>query len=79
MIEPIVTALVATIAGGWAVLSGIHKRINGFDNRMDRMELHLAKDYISRSEYHSDQNKLEEHMIRIENKLDVFIQEFSKR
>ena len=43
------------------------------------MELHLAKDYISREEYLSNQSKLEEHMIRIENKLDVFIQEFSKR
>ena len=43
------------------------------------MELLLAKDYITREEYLNNQSKLEEHMIRIENKLDVFIQEFSKR
>ena len=79
MIEALVTGGVAAIAGGWAVIKGIHKRLGTFDTRLDRMELHLAKDYISRNEYHSDQNKLEEHMIRIENKLDVFIQEFSKR
>ena len=79
MIEALVTGGVAAIAGGWAVINGIHKKLGSFDTRLDRMELHLAKDYISRAEYHSDQNKLEEHMIRIENKLDVFIQEFSKR
>ena len=79
MIEAFVTGGVAAIAGGWAVLTGIHKRISSFDNRVDRIELLLAKDYISRTEYHADQSKLEEHMIRIENKLDVFIQEFSKR
>lgn len=79
MIESAVTGIVAAVAGGWAVLNGIHKRINTFDSRLDRMELHLAKDYITRDEYLSNQSKLEEHMIRIENKLDVFIQEFSKR
>ena len=38
----------------------------------------MAKDYITRAEYAADLNK-EDHMIRIENKLDIFIQEFSKR
>ena len=79
MIEAAITTGLAAVAGCWTVINGLHKRLNAFDNRMDRMELHLAKDYISRSEYSSDQSKLEEHMIRIENKLDVFIQEFSKR
>ena len=79
MIEAVVTGCAAAVAGGWAVISGLHKRLSAFDHRLDRIELELAKEYISRSEYASDQSKLEEHMIRIENKLDVFIQQFSKR
>ena len=79
MIEAVITGSAAVIAGGWAVINGIHKRLNTVDRHLDRLELEIAKEYITRSEYSSDLNKLEEHMIRIENKLDVFIQEFTRR
>jgi len=74
-----VTAGIAAIAGCWSIMQGVHRRMNGLDNRQDRMELSLAKDYVSRAEYAADQSKLEEHMIRIENKLDTFISQFSAR
>ena len=65
MIKAAVTTGLAAVAGCWTVFNG-HKRLNAFDNRMDQIELHLAKDYIDRSEYIGP-GKLEEHMIRIEN------------
>ena len=79
MVEAAVTAGIAAIAGCWSIMQGVHRRLNSFDNRLDRIELSLAKDYVSRPEYLADQSKLEEHMIRIENKLDTFIQQFSTR
>ena len=79
MVEAAVTAGLAVVAGGYSIVQALHRRVTTVDTRLDRIELAMAKDYVSRAEYISDQNKLEEHMIRIENKLDAFIQEFSKR
>jgi len=41
---------------------------------MDRIELTLARDYVSRSEFITSQSKLEDHMIRIEEKLDRMLE-----
>lgn len=79
MVEAVVTASIAAVAGCWSIMQGLHRRLNSLDNRQDRIELSMAKDYVSRSEYAADQGKLEEHMIRIENKLDTFIRQFSTR
>ena len=79
MVEAAVTAAIAAIAGCWSIMQGVHRRLNTLDGRQDRIELTVAKDYVSRTEYVADQSKLEEHMIRIENKLDTFIQQFSTR
>ena len=79
MVEAVVTAGLAVIAGGYSVVTALHRRVTTVDTRLDRIELSMAKDYITRSEYAADLNKLEDHMIRIEKKLDVFIQQFSKR
>jgi hypothetical protein len=79
VVEAAVTAGIAAIAGCWSIMQGVHRRLNILDQRQDRIEIQIAKDYVSRSEYVADQSKLEEHMIRIENKLDTFIQQFSTR
>ena len=73
------TASLAVIAGGYTIVQALHRRVTTVDTRLDRIELSMAKDYVSRTEYAADQSKLEEHMIRIENKLDTFIQQFSTR
>ena len=79
MVEAIAASTLALIGGGYTVLSALHRRVSGVDNRLDRIELNLARDYVTRSEFMANQTKIEEHMIRIEKKLDVFIQEYSKR
>ena len=66
--------MVALIGGGWGVISGVHKRVTNVDTRLDRIELAMAKDYVPRSEFHASQTKLEEHMIRIEEKLDRMLE-----
>ena len=44
------------------------------DTRLDRIELCLARDYVPRSEFAQSQAKLEEHMVRIEEKLDRMLE-----
>jgi len=74
-----VTATLAAVAGIYSVVTAVHRRITTVDTRLDRIELDIARNYVNRSEYIADQNKLSEQMVRIENKLDMFIAEFSKR
>ena len=44
------------------------------DSRIDHIELLVARDYVTRTEYLATQAKLEGHMIRIEEKLDRMLE-----
>lgn len=77
MIEAVVTAVVAAIAGGAALNNRIHNRINnvhdrisGLDRRIDAIELSVAQDYVSKADLSTMVQRMEDHMVRIENKLD---------
>ena len=74
VVEAWITASVALIGGGWAIISGVHKRVTNVDTRLDHIELCMAKDYITRNEFITWQNKLEDHMVRIEEKLDRLVE-----
>lgn len=78
MVEAVVAGSIAVIAGGYTVLQATHKRITHVDARLDRIELSLARDYVPRSEFVASQAKLEEHMIRIETKLDRMLERQQK-
>ena len=70
--------IIAVVAGGYTVIQAAHRRINHVDTRLDRLELSLARDYVPRSEFVASQAKLEEHMIRIETKLDRMLERQSQ-
>ncbi len=57
-----------------AITTRVHNRINDIDRRVDGVELLIVRDYISRSEYMEMQGKIEQHMIRIEEKLDRMLE-----
>ena len=78
MVEAIVGAGLAVIGGGYTVISALHRRVTSVDTRLDRIELSLARDYVPRSEFIASQAKLEEHMIRIETKLDRMLERQQK-
>ena len=67
--------MVAIVGGGWGVISGVHKRVTNIDTRLDRIELAMVKDYVPRSEFYTVQRKLEDHMIRIEEKIDRMLEQ----
>ena len=68
------TAGVAVVGGGYGVIQALHRRVTHVDTRLDRIELGLARDYVTRTEFFKEQAKLEEHMIRIEEKLDRMLE-----
>ena len=62
------------VAAMAAITTRVHNRINDVDRRVDGVELLIVRDYITRNEYMDVQAKIEQHMIRIEEKLDRMLE-----
>jgi len=75
--ESIVAAVIAIVAGGATLnnrlhnrINNVHDRISGLDRRIDAIELGVAQDYVSKADLSVMVQRMEDHMVRIENKLD---------
>ena len=77
MIEAIVTGAITLVLGiGGGVISVSSRsslRMDNIDKRIDGIELRLAEKYVPRQELAVALQKMEDHMIRIENKLDQIV------
>jgi hypothetical protein len=67
-------SLVIGVSGGvLAVNSKANSRMDQLDKRIDAIELRFAEKYVPRQELANALQKMEDHMIRIENKLDQIV------
>ena len=80
MTEAIVSAALASVAGVTAIVNRLHNRINSvhsriteMDRRVDTMELRIAQNYVQKAEFSKAMEKMEDHMVRMEAKLDQII------
>lgn len=73
MIEAGVSIGVALVTGLAVITNRLHSRINELDSRIDQVELRVATDYLPKNEFTTVVDRIESHMIRIENKLDNLI------
>lgn len=73
MIEAAVSAGVAILTAIVAVHTRLHTRIVEVDSRIDKVELRIAENYVPKNEFAVAIQKMEDHMVRIENKLDQVI------
>ena len=78
--EAIVAAVIAKVAGGATLnnrlhnrINNVHDRISGLDRRIDAIELSVAQDYVSKADLSTMVQRMEDHMVRIENKLDQIV------
>ena len=78
--EALVSAVIALVAGGAALnnrlhnrINNVHDRISGRDRRIDAIELGVATDYVSKADLSVMVQRMEDHMVRIENKLDQIV------
>lgn len=74
------SVVIACVAGGAALnnrlhnrINNVHDRISGLDRRIDALELNVAQDYVSKADLSTLINRMEDHMIRIESKLDQIV------
>ena len=73
MIEAIVSESIAAIAAGAALQTRTSNRITDLDRRIDAYELRIATSYVPKDEFVASVKKIEDHMIRIENKIDQIV------
>ena len=73
MIEAVVSGTVAVFTAIVALHSRMNTRISEVDSRIDRVELRIAENYVQKVELSAALQKMEDHMIRIENKLDQIV------
>jgi len=70
MTEIGVTVALALFTALGAATRQLHTKIDALDTRVDKHELRVAEQYISKQDFLSAMNRMEDHMIRIEDKLD---------
>ena len=70
MVEAIIPLGVALATGFSVLITRVHNRVHELDKRLDGVELRVATDYLSKSEFTLAMERVEGHMVRIENKLD---------
>ena len=71
MIEALLPIGVALATGFSVLITRVHNRVQELDKRLDGVELRVATDYLSKSEFTLAMERVEAHMVRIENKLDL--------
>ena len=73
MIEVIIPSVIAIISGMGVMTNRIYGRILELDKRIDTVELSMAQAYVSKSDFKIVLDRVEAHMIRIEDKLDTIV------
>lgn len=74
MIELILPASLAAISGGFIWMARNDKRIRDLDRRIDQVELRMAEEYVSKSSFQHAVNRIENQLIRMEDKIDTVMQ-----
>ena len=70
MIETLIPVAVAAATGFSVLIRGLYTRVHDLDSRVDEFELRVAEGYVSKESFSQALERVEAHMIRIENKID---------
>ena len=70
MLEAAVSVTIAALTGMSVLTQRLHTRISELDKRIDKVELRVASDYVTKVELSAIMERMEAHLIRIEEKMD---------
>ena len=73
MIESIISATIAVVTGGFVLTSKLSSKLDHLDKRIDGVELSMARNYVTKNDFEKTLERVEGHMIRIEEKLDELV------
>ena len=68
--EAVVTIVIAALSGLGVLHGRLQGRIHELDRRVDQIEVKVAEKYVTKADMSTMLDRVEDHMIRIENKLD---------
>ena len=70
MLEAAVSLSIAALTGMSILTQRLHTRISELDKRIDKVELRVASEYVTKVELSAIMERMEAHLIRIEEKMD---------
>lgn len=73
MMEAGITLGIAIVSGVGILFTRVNSRVSDLDKRIDTVELRIAEKYVPKTELSQALTRVEQHMVRIENKLDALI------
>ena len=73
MLEAIIPSTIAMLTGIGVWTNRIYARIIELDKRIDTVELTMAQAYVSKGDFKIVLDRVEAHMLRIEDKLDKIV------
>ena len=73
MIEAAIPVAIAVVSAVGVLFTRVNQRVLDLDKRIDVFELRIAENYVPKTELSSALERVESHMIRIENKLDALV------
>jgi len=73
MIEPFIPAFVAVATGVAVLFNKVNQRVTQLDHRVDRLELKLVESFTTKADFASAMERMEQHLVRIEDKMDKLV------
>jgi len=73
MIETLVPAVIAIVTGTAVLFNKVNHRVTQLDTRVDKLELKLVETYTPKQEFTAAMLRMEDHLIRIEDKMDQLV------
>ena len=73
MLEAAIPTVIAIVTGAAVITNGIYSRLLELDKRIDSVELSMAQAYVSKGDFKIVLDRVESHMLRIEDKLDAIV------
>ena len=73
MVEAVIPAVIAIVTGTAVLFNKVNHRVTTLDTRVDKLELKLVETYTPKQEFTAAMLRMEDHLIRIEDKMDVLV------
>ena len=74
MIEPFIPALVAVATGVGVLFNKVNSRVTQLDHRVDKLELKLVESFTTKADFQNAMERMETHLVRIEDKMDKLVE-----
>jgi len=73
MIETVIPVVIAIVTGTAVLFNKVNHRVTLLDNKVDKLELKIVESYTPKQEFTAAMLRMEDHLIRIEDKMDQLV------